>query len=1566
MRQFFTFVGWSIGSALLCAVPATEAQAYTRTATSSPVTSVSSEVPGRPLHTLPQRIRAASGVTQLSNIKGSPESGLMRVHHAKKAPMGLPAAEPRGSLYGVVASFQGIQSSSQSYWGEINPASGQVVNIFSGSFLANSQDFDIQGGAIRDGILYIADILTSIVDGAQVENIVWRRVDLATGDELTPLYFGEEYAAYAYSMTYNPDKDIFYVLSLDQSTYSFGLYATIDPKNNFAVQSHGLLARSKFFGSIVYNPADTQVYVFDEANQVYTIDEATDSLIEMGTVDEDYELVRYQTATAMTYSPLDRSFVAFYPDEFTESIKLLFIDDETYSVTESPALYPNNPYLSLMCCTDPYAELEAPAMPAEAVFNFAGASLSGSITVTAPELTYGRLPIEQGDVHIVFEIDGKAVFEADMAAGESRTFTYEGSEGVHESALTASIGDKASPMRKTSFCLGNDTPTAPTMLKVENGVLSWEPVSDKGVNNGYVDTAAVTYDVFENGVKLNDAPLTDCMFPLATDRDLSRLSISVTASANGHTSEPAGLSLLLGNAMTLPFEMVPTQEEFNLFQSLDVNGDGVTFGYGRNMDSGDYYLGIDLTRTSSADDWLFLPLLAFDKPENLYNISFSYSNFSFYEASENLSVYIGRAADPQAMTQLLYSGQNLYEPTPITISRRFALPEAGDYYVGFHCTSRNGYGVKLSDFHIESLEGYSSQAPAMPQISAKAAPSGALKADITITAPTLDLVGNALDAADTITYTVSCGDAKSTLELLPGTTGEVSVDVPASGYNTISVIGANSKGEGISTSQSLYVGIDRPLAPRNIRYSTSADNMTITMTWDKPEPIGENGGYVDVDNLEYRIYVVEGVSYNQVGTTHECSFSYTVPTTPQHQYYIGPAAVNEIGESRYSLFTRETLGTPNPIPLVENFNSNGFAYNPVTHTMSGEFINSSVESIASVLNMGTGVATDFNGGGLVVFNTGSVPTKAEILLPKVTTSASQKTGFKLRWLDWKYTPAYSLWARRYGAEEAVKIADIEPEYPERGVWREDIVVLSDGFEEAPWVEFRVRADLSTELKEYGFIDGYELLQNVENDLKVASISGVTEATVGDDVNFQVRVLNAGMEVMSGTLTTTVTDATGNVLLSETDDIRRLQSNREYLKNVMFNVEAEYLANAPLTVTATVEADEDEVLENNTLSVRLEIKAHEAPVVTDLAAERNVDGTVALTWSEPDLTFGGEDGFEMAEPFILADYIGQWRNIDFDGRTCWLVNGLEWPNNRQPSAWMVIDAQSLNIMSDARLAPHSGSQYLMARSCEYDEESGDGMVQASDWLVSPEVAGGTEVTFWLGSISTDYTEYVEVWWSATEPEFDPYVPVSPDEDGSVQTSNTNGSFKRLRTFSKSGDEGWEFVNFTLPAEARYFALRYASFDSFGAMIDDIVYTPARLFSWEVAGYKVLRTVDGVQQTIAEDVQSTSWNDSTPADGSASYNVLTTVLNNGFRKDGPRSNTVTIGSSFVDDIRTLEGVYGSTGAIIAEGLDGQALAIYAADGKLMQYVHITSDRQSIPCETGVYIVKGGNAFAKVMVK
>ncbi|MDE5797029.1 MAG: hypothetical protein K2H75_07940, partial [Muribaculaceae bacterium] len=153
----------SISSTLLCAALTTDVQAHTRVATSTRTASVTTEAIGRPVHTLPQRLRAASGVTQLSNIPGSPESGLMRVRPSSKAPMGLPVAQPRGSLCGVVASFQGIQYASQAYWGEIDPVSGKVENMFNGSYLADTQNYDIQGGAIRNGILYIADILTSIV-----------------------------------------------------------------------------------------------------------------------------------------------------------------------------------------------------------------------------------------------------------------------------------------------------------------------------------------------------------------------------------------------------------------------------------------------------------------------------------------------------------------------------------------------------------------------------------------------------------------------------------------------------------------------------------------------------------------------------------------------------------------------------------------------------------------------------------------------------------------------------------------------------------------------------------------------------------------------------------------------------------------------------------------------------------------------------------------------------------------------------------------------------------------------------------------------------------------------------------------------------------------------------------------------------------------------------------------------------------------------------------------------------------------------------------------------------------
>lgn len=1477
----------------------------------------------------------------------------------RHAPAALPAAQPRGTFQGVVASFQGIMTKDQHYFADIDAVTGEVSPIFYRSNLASAYDYDIQGGAIRDGILYVPEFA-----GA---SIVWHRFDLARQTELSPIDFGNNEAAYAYSIAYDQENDLFHILSLDPTSFAFGLYCTVDPNNDFELKQYGLPGMGVFLGSIVWNPADKLVYAFDQYNMVYTIDPDLQTLVEMGTVDEDYAFIMDKTTTPMTYSPLDRSFVAFFPDVFTESIKLLFIDDETFSVTESASLYPANPYLSMLYCTDPYAPLEAPETPAAPEVLFDGPALSGSVVITAPSRSYGGLALE-GEVRMVLTLDGETIYDNALAPGASATVSVSGEEGAHPMTLRAWSGDNASPLYKTLLSIGNDVPMAPEGLAVDGSLVTWQPVGGVGANNGYVDAQAVTYDIYENGAKLNASPLTGCSYTLDADRQVSWLEIAVTATANGKTSEAAVTTTLLGEARALPLSMRPTADEFKLFQVLDADGDGNRFKYDFDQSEGKWYVTLDLTdKMGRADDWVFLPLMAFATPDQQYELSFTYRNYSFYEAQESLEVCIGDAATPEAMTQVLYSNPSLRHTDDTRLSARFAVAGAGDRYIGFHCTSLNSYGIRLADFEVKCLEGTSSHAPAAPEVNLVPAPKGGLSVDVEIAAPSLDLVGEPLQGGDAITYTVACGHETASVSVEPGTSATVTLPVAESGNKTVTVVGANSRGEGIATKHTAYVGVDRPLAPRNITYRTSDDNKSVTVSWEAPGFVGENGGYVDSDNLEYVIYSVEGVSFNPVGLTTELSYTYTVPVNDQRRYMIGPAARNEIDESRYSKFLDNVLGTPNVIPLTEEFSSTGFSFDPVWNNMGEGFSDSAVEATATLEGMGTGAMVDMAEGGLVVYNTGMRPTNAEIVFPKVSTAGSKTPAFRLRWLDWKYTPVFSLWARRAGAEELVCLAEFEPQRPARGEWVDSELPLTDGFEDASWVEFRVHAALSTEIKEYGYIDSYALFQMVDHDIKVASIDGPSEAIVGDEVSYTVRVLNAGYEVMTGDLTTTVKGADGTVIYETTDNIKRLQALRDYQKIVRLNLDAEALAVSPLTITATVATDEDEVPDNNTLSVRLDVKAHEAPIVGDLRAERLGDGNdVTLTWSEPALTYGGDEGFEMAEPFVHCDKIGVWSNYDRDQLPVYGIDGLNWDGNEDPRGWIAVNAETLRLMNDERLCPHSGKQYLMARTCQYDEDAPETMVQASDWLVSPEVVGGTEVTFWFGTISTDYIEYIEIWWSAEEPWFDPYVPAIPDEEGFLPLKTVDGSWRKLQPFDKSGEEAWEFVRFQLPEQARYFAIRYSSVDSFGALLDDITYTPVQLFTWDLDGYRISRTVGDVEQTIATGVKETTWVDTTGEGAAASYNVFATVLYNGVPKDGPRSNTAHVGETSVDGVVSLAGVSGGRGEILAEGLEGCTLAVYGMDGMYAGRLDVTSPRQSFAFAPGIWIVKYRDAYTKIMVK
>lgn len=1500
----------------------------------------------------PSSLRAIAGSTQRL-LPPLPDGGLNTVKSSPSRALRLPAETPRGDLYGIVGSFQGMEYYSQAYLGHIDPAAASIKKLFSGSHFINGQDFDLQGSAVKDGILYICDIIESL-EGI---NVVWRRVVLATGEVLSPWSFGANWDAYGYSMTYCPEDDSFHLLTVDNNTNSLGNYTTVDFSSR-KVKRHGHLSNDTFLGAIVYNPADKELYTFGDNNQVYTIDPASGELIDMATVDQDYTIVNNGFTTAMTYSPLDRAFVAFYLDNYFQCTRLLFIDDESFSITETAGLSPRNPYLSSIWCADPFAELDAPAQPAMPVISFVKDSLSGSVTVAAPSDSYGRIPLPASPIATKVTLDGSSIFDGNMNPGESRTFDLNLEEGLHSLSIACSANGLESPVRSCDFFVGNDTPFAPTDLSLNAKVLSWSAPGAYGVNHGYINTAGLTYDIYVDGTRVNDIPVTALSYTLNTDFQQKLSRIEVTASAAGKVSAPASMESVIGNALPLPFSMKPSYSEADLFQSFDINEDGISFQYTYDYDLRTNFMTLQLGYFADADDWLFLPMLHFDSPDVIYNLGFKYANAATYDTSEDLDIYIGRLSNPDGMARRIYSGRELNEVDPVAKTVRFAVPTAGDWFIAFHCSSRQGkggQGVRLSDFSVKATS-ESSAVPAEPLISVKPAEKGALQAEISIIAPTEDITGRPLDSNDDISFNVTCGSNTAMASAKPGKTTVATIAVDRSGFAKFNVVGSNSNGVGAESSASAYVGIDKPLAPKNIRYSTSADNCTITISWDKPGEVGQNGGYVDQDALSYPIYLVNGVAFNEVGRTKELSYTYTVPSTVLERYILGPSAINESGESIHSLFGDENLGKPHPIPLVEEFSNTGFSYLPLYANLSGDFNNSAYEATSTVLPVVPNAPRDLKDGGLVVYNTSGHAHPSELVLPKVSTANTTKPAFVLRWLDWSFTPTFSLWGRRYGAEELVKICDIPAESPATPVWRESVVPLHDGFENSPWVDFRVRCNLSTRPEEYGFIDGYSLIQDVAGDLKVADIAGRSPLTIGETADYQVRVINAGFDVISGSLHTTVTGTDGTVILNETDNIRRLQSNQDYLKSISFSITPEILSCAPLTVEATVESDDDMVPDNNSISATIEVRPHDGPVVTDLSAFRNIDRSVDLSWSEPDLSIAGNDSFEMLPAFAITENFGAWKNYDFDGKPIFGINGLSWDNFDAPAAWIAFDAEQMNVMNDARLAPHSGKRYLMARTCQYESEDGEDATQASDWLVSPEVVGGSEVTFWYGTISADYTEYIEVWWSADEPSFDPNY-----TEGAV-----NGSFKRLRTFSKEGEESWEFVNFTLPAEARYFALRYASFDSFGAMIDDITYVPVRLSKWVLGGYSVIRNSNGVEETIATGLNVPFFTDSKLGFSAADYNVVVNVVLGDLTVEAPKSNTASVDPTGAEEITMLRGISGDRGKIIAVGHAGESLAIYDASGKFVAIRSVASDRESIPCDKGVFMVKAGNAYAKVIVK
>lgn len=1479
----------------------------------------------------------------------------------------------RGTVYGVAPRHALMTVREEAFVGHIDLNTGMFTKTWADPMFAPSDGdtYMYQSGLYRGGILYVP---CSDYSRGDEMTVSWRAIELSTGKKLAALRFPSNDPFYdPYSMTYDAVNDMVYGVVLDDQTDS--QLVSFDPKDNWKMTYLGNIGQHGNIMALAYNPASETLCAFNCDNQVYAVDPANASMSELGTLDYDEDLFIAGMNGQVVYSPLDELFVFVYRDNDLQENRLLFFDPDTFEVFDGEPFGGRwQAYVANIFTTDPYAKSQAPAQPAPATVMFDGAALSGYLHFKVPaELFNGTKLDKSTKVHTVVTVDGKTVFDENPAAGSVQNLELTLEQGPHEYAIVCDLGgDLVSPRTTVPFHVGNDNPQAVTELAITGpsdpagATVTWTAPGAVGYHDGYVDTSALTYDVYLDGERQNQAPLTQTSFLLSTDRDLKKSLLEVVASANGVESESARLERIIGRPYTVPFSMEPTRGESALFEIRDCNEDNKTFYY--QEQDGQYGMTMVVGYFRDPDDWVFLPVIDFTDNSVAYSLAFEMAGVSTLTSYENLEVMIGSAPEPGAMTGMIYNEKTIeLTPEAVPVKANFTVEEAGVHYIGFHLNSQKTQGSKgivLRNFRIAALDAESGKAPGKAGVEIVPAPKGGRRATVKVTLPETDMVGNPLSDTEEIAVRVQ-GPAQTLTEYgMPGEEVELEHRVLEDGMASFTLLCSNTHGDGSMEIHRQYVGMDVPFCPTNIRAVPSEDNLSMRITWDAPGEVGVNGGYVDVANLDYPIYVVRAQQFTKVGSTKKTSVTFAPEVPTQAYYYVTVGAESTKGVSKGSEVVRESLGTPYELPMKEFFGTTSFNYLPYNFLSGEQYKNVSFENLASLAPFGINAPIDQ--GVMACYPSDGFPGMGEILFPKATTKGIGSAAVTLRYWNYESTPEFEIVARRAGNEdELVVLGRCVPTRPLNGAWTEYEVALPQEFLDCGWVQLRLRVHCTGGATEVLAVDSWQLFPQNDIDLKVETVDGPAICSVGDAPNFSVTVVNTGHERAQGTLAVDLVGSEGKVYSTFMTKTGNLQMNQRYTTMVNLPLTGEVAGETELTVRATVDCPDDEVEENNVRSMTFRLSPSALPVVTDLEVRDAGDGNPALSWNTPETQFGGHQDFEILKPFQNGARIGEFQNIDADGgMPAPLASGslmLEWEGSGDPCGWTLVDTSKIGLDNDPRTMAHSGTNYIMARSNDYEFE----YVQASDWLVSPEVKGGTEVRFWYNTLSSTTYEYVELWYSKTDTRID-------EEDADWNTSGIMtrcGSFNRLRSFSKNGEAAWEECSFTLPADAKYFALRYCSYDGLAAMIDDLSYTPAENQQWELDHYKVYRLENDGSSWLRAEVDDLGFIDP-DFDRYARYYVTTTVKADASifsRNEGPRSNVVEFGESGTGSLFDgTRGVAGARGQLVANGLAGETLTLSNAAGQRLGVHAIRADRAAIALAPGVYFAEAAGKTYKVIVR
>ena len=1274
-----------------------------------------------------------------------------------------------------------------------------------------------------------------------------------------------------------------------------------------------------------------QMYGVTDNGSFCSIDKQSGRLTYVGSLDFPFEPI----LESMTFDrKTDRLYMAATEVDYDEELmfgRLCEVDVKT-GHTELIAYLPEvEEYTCLNVLYEP--DGEAPADIEQMMVSFpsevgTGVGLAG---FTIPKTTVSGEPLT-GTVHYVltFNDDDANPIEGDAQPGDyvAKIINPKG-DGRQKVVVVLTAGGHEGRRNVAVGWVGTDTPM-PTNIQLayneESGEATLTWAGNVGQHGGFVKDA-LTYDVYRmpGEVKVASATTKTTFTESLADMKYNGYYYKIVPFRDDVEGVSATSDIIkVGQPHDVPFtDDFEDADAGTGYTVIDQNGDGTSWDF-IHFDSTSGRMRYNYAKYAAADDWVLTPPIHL--MEGIaYEVKFLANSIS-PAFKERLAVACGIGDDPSAYEVLIPETvvSTTNHQSPIEMTGEIKVKQTGDYHFAFHCTSPALQNALMID-NLSVTAGQLLITPdSVKNLQLAAAQDGDLIVTIDFDAPTVANDGTQLESLSRIVITRGeQQDLVATLtDVKPGQHYTVVDEDAVNGQVVYGVTAYNEAGAGLTATASVYVGTDAPAVPQQVALADNLDG-TATLSWQAPTQ-GQNGGYVDTEELTYNVY---GVINNQLTKVKSdvTDMTYTVSGVPQTgaqgQTIYGVSAVNELGESNAALAAPLIHGAPYTLPFMEGFLSSG---------LKGIWATRSNDASTS-WRMYSGMSSDGDNcltavesekiGAVATLTSGKV-TMAGAVTPKLVFAAYGDPGSK---------NVLKVAIQKNGEAQADTVMTLN--FADQK--EEAFVVCSidlSAYKEAKYVTASFVAELNDPQLRLIAIDDVNFRNVNQYDLAVyADVQSRT--TAGQKAHVDVTVHNVGDREAKGYQVSVFVNGQ-NVKSFEADGPLASFDRARYA----FDYQTVATDPAESRVWAVVSYDYDlDEDDNTTAEQTLRIVASQLEAVTGLVAA-SADGKSLLQWTPVTGKNSVTESFEGYETFSKS--FGQWGNYDQDRTETAGINGLWWPGMNQPQAFLTFNFREAGV-TEAQMKAHpefeanTGSQFL---AC-FKANNAPGN-KNNDWLVSPELSGEEQtVTIFAQSLAGVWNETFEVLYST-----------EGNQVSDFKADNLVNEYEAPKSY---------FGRFraNLPAGAKYFAIHCNSQNGGVFMLDDISYEGKAL---TLRGYNIY--CDGQLVGTAEaGAQTYEHNVGALSTGLHTYHV-TALYDEG---ESALSNAAPV--AVVNAIKDVSGrqlqIAARQGSIEVSGAKGMTVAVYTLAGQLC---FKGKGDAVVPVAAGQYLVVVDGHATNVLVK